>query len=514
MSNPSNSRLAADLVELFGPADSLTARTLPSGLELMLVAGELVPGGKPDGLTNIDPTTGESLGTVGSATADDLDRAIAAARHAADAIDWGADLAFRQHCLRQLAAGIREHTDAFVQVLVAELGCAVRVAANIQVGPVADKIEQVADRATACLATETLPEIQIGPMRHSREIRHEPIGVIGAITPWNIPLDIMAAKVAGALAAGNTLILKPSPETPWVGNLLGRVIAECTDIPDGVVSILTSADHTLGAQLVADPRVDAVSFTGSTATGRKVYQAAAEDLKKVHLELGGKSPSIVVDDESLEQNMPIAAALGCFNAGQSCILPSRLLVPESRLDECLELAATGLGAVVTDHPADAATFMGPLVSDAHRQRVAAMVSAGVAESGRVVVGGTIDRDRPGFFYPPTLVADAAPDSTLVQDEVFGPVVVVQAYHDLDHAIELANGTKFGLAGYVWGADPEVTDRFASSIRAGMIGVNGGNFTGGDMPFGGVGHSGLGREWGAAGISEFTEIKTVSSAHPA
>ena len=489
--------LESTLLRILGPATALGPFEPPSGADHMLIDGALVPGGHGT-FPNIDPATGEELGRVGSASRADLERAIAAARRAFDTTGWRDDVAFRQHCLRQLGAALTSHADELVATLVAELGCSVRIASNVQVGPVGAKVAHLADAAGPRLATEKLPPLLLGGFVHQREIRHEPIGVVGAITPWNIPLDIAAAKIAGALAAGNALVLKPSPETPYVCNLIGRLILEHTDIPAGIVNIVTSADHELGALLVEDARVDAVSFTGSTRTGRTVMSTAAADLKRVHLELGGKSPSIVLDDVDFSATVPIAAAMGCFNAGQSCILPSRLLVPHERLAECVDLAIEGMRAVRVGDPTLPSSFMGPLVSEAHRSRVAASVDAGRSCGARVVVGGDFDPEEPGFFFRPTLVVDAPPDSSIVKDEIFGPVVVVQPYDDLDDAIRVANDTKFGLAGYVWGADPSRIERVVSAVRVGMVGVNGGNFTSGDMPFGGVGHSGLGLSGAAPG----------------
>lgn len=505
--------LESILLDILGPADRPAPFTVPSGADSMLIDGDLVAGER-DRFPNVDPTSGAILGTVGAAGPADLDRAIAAARRAFDTTTWRDDTDMRLHGLHQLADALDAHAAELTATLVAELGCSVRLAANIQVGPVGTKIRHVADAAAARLATEVLPPLELGGFVHEREIRHIPIGVVGAITPWNIPLDIAVAKVAGALAAGNTLVLKPSPATPYICNLLGWLILERTDIPAGVINVITSDDHSLGAALVEDQRVDAVSFTGSTQTGRRVMIAAAGELKRVHLELGGKSPSIVLDDADLASIVPVAAALGCFNAGQSCILPSRLLVPQTHLAECVELAAAGMETVSVGDPASPDSFMGPLVSASHRARVAAAVDGGRAAGARVVVGGAFDPDQPGFFFPPTLLADAPADSAIVQEEIFGPAVVVQAYDDVDDAIRVANSTKFGLAGYVWGSDPERIERVAAAVRAGMVGINGGNITAGDMPFGGIGHSGLGREWGGAGVSEFTEVKTVSSATPA
>lgn len=502
------------ILDVAGPAPALARDAHGGGEERMLLDGQLVHGSSAATFSNVDPATGEELGRVADATADDLERAIAAARRSFDETDWRHDGAFRRHCLEQLSDAMREELDVLRAAVVAELGSPVRLAANVQVDPVIDKIAHMATFAEAWTSPTTLPDTVAGRFRHHRQILREPIGVVGAVTPWNIPLDLPSAKIAGVLAAGNTLVLKPAPDTPWVGNLVGRLIAERTDIPAGVVNIVTSSDHALGAMLTADRRVDAISFTGSTATGRKVMAAAAEEIKRVHLELGGKNPNLILDDADLEMTVPIAAALACFNAGQSCILPSRLLVPLERLDACIELAAAGLASVPVGDPWDPGTFMGPLVSRAHHERVSTMLKDGLQHSGRVVFQGEIPLGREDRYFPATLVADLPPEAPLIQEELFGPILAVQAYRDEEEAIRLANGTGFGLAGYIWSTDEERARRVAGRLRVGMIGINGGSFTGGDMPFGGVGHSGLGREWGQAGVEEFLDIKTISSAAPA
>ena len=512
---PAAQQFASFLLDILGPlpedARGLRGR-VAAGESRMLVDGELVESSSGVRFPNVDPATGEVVGEVSDGTAEDLDRAIGAARRAQDEGRWSSDGAFRRHCLDQFVEAMSRNLDELRLAMVTELGCPVRLATGVQVDPVVEKVQFMAGLADGWQEAVELPDVAAGPMRTVRQILRTPIGVVGAITPWNIPLDIALAKVTGALAAGNSVVLKPAPDTPWTTAVVGRLVAEETDIPAGVLNIVQSSDHSLGARLTADPRVDAISFTGSTATGRKVMAAAAEGLKRVHLELGGKSPSVVLDDANLEQVVPLAAALGCFNAGQSCILPSRLLVPAARLDECLELAAFGMSAVPVGDPFDENVFMGPLVSAAHRDRVLAALAAGLAEGGRVVVGGGPHPDfERGFYVQPTLVADAPEQGSLVQEETFGPIVVVQAYQDLDDAVRLANGTPFGLAGYVWSEDEDRARSVGGRIRAGMIGINGGQFTGGDMPFGGVGASGLGREWGVAGLEEFLELKTVAAA---
>ncbi|MGC5617149.1 aldehyde dehydrogenase family protein [Georgenia sp. Z1491] len=502
--------LTESLLGILGPMPKQSSgRPATDGEGRLLVDGELVESSSGERFENVNPATGEVVGQVADGSVADLERATEAARRIVDTHSWSADGPFRRHCLEQLADAMDRHIVTLREALVTELGSPVRLAAGVQVDPVPDKIRHIARLAESVTDTTEMPDDARGPVVQGRRIEREPLGVVGAITPWNIPLDIAMAKVAGALAAGNAVVLKPAPDTPWVPALVGRLAAEETDLPAGVLNIVNSSDHSLGARLTADPRVDAISFTGSTATGRKVMAAAAGEVKKVHLELGGKNPSIVLDDADLEQVVPLAAALGCFNTGQSCILPSRLLVPAARLSECVELAALGMESVTVGDPWDGGTFMGPLVSALHRDRVLAAVSEGLTEGGRAVVGGSEPGVGPGYFVRPTLVADAPEHGSLVQEEVFGPVVALQPYEDLDDAVRLANGTRYGLAAYVWSSDEQRAGAVASRIRAGMVGINGGLSTAADMPFGGVRHSGVGREWGTAGVEEFLELKSIA-----
>lgn len=481
----------------------------------LLIDGQLVDGASGRRFQKINPATEEPLGEFADATRQDLDTALAAARRAFDETSWRDDHAFRARCLRQLQEAMRAHVDELRHAVVSELGAPIWLVRAVHVDAVIEKVGFLAEMAERAGSVEDLPDTVTGSTRNVRSIVREPVGVVGAITPWNIPVDIPMAKCGGALAAGNTVVLKPAPDTPWSIGIIARLVAEETDIPPGVLNIVTSSDHSLGAALTADPRVDAVSFTGSTATGRKVMAAAAEGIKRVHLELGGKSPNIVLDDVDFEQTVPRAAAMATFNAGQSCILPSRLLVPADRFDECVELAAAGLSAVRVGDPTDPETQMGPLISATHLDRVLGMVRDGLRHGGRVVVGGGRhpDVDR-GYYVQPTLIVDVAEDHPLVQQEIFGPVLVVQPYTDEDDAVRIANGTPYGLAAYVWSGSVERAEALSRRLRAGMVGINGGDFTGGDMPFGGVGASGIGREWGAAGVEEFQEIKTLSRGYAA
>jgi aldehyde dehydrogenase (NAD+) len=493
------------LLDILGPVPAAADRLPTAELTVehrMLIDGELVS--TACRFAVIDPATGKSAGEVGDGTGAELDRAVGAARRAFRDSPWRTDPALRARCLRQLQDALRRHAEDLRLAVITELGAPVRLTASVHVDEVIAKLGFLADAALTVTASSYLPDAPPG----RRRVQRVPIGVVAAITPWNIPLDIPLAKVGGALAAGNTVVLKPAPDTPLAINLVGRLIAEQTDIPAGVVNIVASSDHALGKLLVDDPRVDFVSFTGSTATGKAVMAGAAQTLKRVHLELGGKSPNVVLDDVDLERVVPLAAAAACFNAGQSCILPSRLLVPADSYDDCVQLAAAGMAAVSVGDPYSPDTFMGPLVSSAHRDRVHGMVVDGLAEGGRLVCGGA-PIDGPGFFYPPTLIADVERSHPLVQQELFGPVLVIQPYQDEQDAVAAANGTAFGLAGYVWAADRERGERVAAGIEAGMVAINGGSITEADMPFGGVKQSGFGREWGLAGVEEFTEIKTVS-----
>jgi aldehyde dehydrogenase (NAD+) len=501
--------LGAILLDMLGPMpaapEGLRAAELPVEPR-MLIDGELVfTAGR---FTNVNPATGEPAGEVCDGTPAEIDRAVGAARRAFLDSPWRTDPALRARCLRQLQDAMRRHAEELRLAVITELGAPVRLTASVHVDEVIAKLGYLADAALNATRISYLPGTRADGPAGSRRIQRIPVGVVAAITPWNIPLDIPLAKVGGALAAGNTVVLKPAPDTPLAINLVGRLIAEQTDIPAGVVNIVPSSDHALGKLLVDDPRVDFVSFTGSTATGKRVMAGAADTLKRVHLELGGKSPNVVLDDVNLDRVVPLAAAAACFNAGQSCILPSRLLVPADSYDDCVQLAAAGMAAVTVGDPNSPDTFMGPLVSSAHRDRVHGMVTDGLAEGGRLVCGGR-PIDGPGFFYPPTLIADVERSHPLVQQELFGPVLVIQPYQDDRDAVAAANGTAFGLAGYVWAADRDRAERVASGIEAGMVAINGGSITEADMPFGGVKQSGFGREWGLAGVEEFTEIKTVS-----
>ncbi len=500
------SRMLLDILGTTEASDYSMTRADHRLEQRMLIDGKLVLSKDGKTFAVIDPASAETLGNVADGGEEELSQAISAARRAFDTTDWSVNHSFRAECLRQLQQAMSKHAKELRLAVMCELGAPLRITRHVHVDRLIDKLGFFAQAAADMAEPVVLDPVATTP---TRLIVRQAVGVVGAITPWNIPLDIPIAKVCGALAAGNTVVLKPAPDTPSVMNIVGRLIAEETDIPAGVINIVTSSDHALGKRLVEDPRVDVISFTGSTQTGSLVMSGAAPSLKRLHLELGGKSPSIVLDDCDLEKVVPVAAAMGCFNAGQSCILPSRLLVPAKHYKQCVELAAFGMSQVTVGDPFNPDSFMGPMVSRMHMDRVDSMIQQGLAAGGTLVTGGK-RIGAAGFYYAPTLIADVTPDHPLVQNEIFGPAVVIQAYDDDEHAIQLANDVDFGLAAYIWSASEQRAAGLASRLQVGMVSINGGDITAADSPFGGMKKSGFGREWGMAGVEEFTECKVISS----
>ncbi|MFC4372906.1 aldehyde dehydrogenase [Nocardia halotolerans] len=460
-----------------------------------------------------NPATGEHLGWAADARTEDMAAAIAAARTAFDDTGWSTDPAFRARCLRQLREALREHIEELREITIAEAGAPRMLTAGPHLeGPVHD-LGFFADLAESYSWRTDLPIAEPMGMRTRRQLRREAVGVVGAITPWNFPHQINLAKVGPALAAGNTVVLKPAPDTPWCAAALGILAAEHTDIPPGVFNVVTAADHLIGAQLAEDQRVDLVSFTGSTATGRSVMAAAAGTVKKVFLELGGKSAFVVLDDADIAAACAMAAFSVCVHAGQGCALSTRLLVPRSAYDRALEVTAATMSGIRAGDPADRRTVCGPLISARQRDRVESYIALARREGGEVVIGGgrPAGRDE-GFFVEPTLIAGLPNQSRVAQEEIFGPVLVILPYDGDDEAIRIANDSPYGLSGSVWGTDPERIDKVVSGIRTGTLGVNGGTWYSVDAPFGGYKQSGIGREMGVAGFEEYLETKLV--AYPA
>jgi aldehyde dehydrogenase (NAD+) len=354
-----------------------------------------------------------------------------------------------------------------------------------------------------------LPVTQHMRVPSKRFLWREAAGVVAAITPWNFPLQINIAKIAPALAAGCTVILKAAPETPWTATFIGRIAAEQTDLPPGVLNVLTSSDRVgLGQMLVADPRVDVVSFTGSTVTGRQVMAGAAPTVKRVFLELGGKSATIVLDDADFSSAL-LAGFAVCYHAGQGCAIPTRLLLPRTRYAEGVEFLKAAFERLPYGDPWGEGQVMGPLISARQLARVLEYIEIGKHEGARLVCGGKRAAHLPrGYYLEPTIFADVTNDMRIAQEEIFGPVLAIIAYEDDDDAVRIANDSIYGLSGAVIGS-PSRALAMARRIRAGTLNVNGANFFAPDAPFGGYKQSGVGREMGVAGLEEYLQIKTVA-----
>ena len=476
----------------------------------LLIDGKLVEAGGGAVFANIDPATEKSLGDTCDATPLDMEAAIAAARRAFDETTWSTDHAFRRRCMEQLHTALEKHKEELRGVVVAEAGSPIALTYAIQVDlPIAD-VPFYAELASTYPYDQPMPERDVFGQRTRRLILREATGVVGAITPWNFPLFLNMAKLSPALAAGNTVVLKPAPDTPWSATVLGRIIAEETDIPAGVVNVVASSDHLVGEVLTTDPRVDMVTFTGSTATGRRIMGAASDTVKKVFLELGGKSANIILDDV---EDLSAACAGGgfavCVHAGQGCAITTRLLLPRSRYEEGVELAAASMAGMTFGDPWNPANLMGPLVSDKQRRRVLGYIDKG-KEEARLVRGGNVPADLPtGYFVEPTLFADVDPEATIAQEEIFGPVLAVIPYEDEDDAVRIANDSIYGLSGAVTSTSEERALAVARRIRTGTVSINGGVYLAPDVPFGGYRQSGTGREHGREGFEEYLETKTVA-----
>ncbi|HEX3842490.1 MAG TPA: aldehyde dehydrogenase [Acidimicrobiales bacterium] len=478
--------------------------------ERMLVGGRLVDAADGATFENVNPATEEVIGVVADGSEADMRAAIAAARSAFDDTIWSTDVSLRLRCLRQLHDGLLRHAEELRPTLVAEVGCPVLLTHGPQLVSPTDSVAWVADLLEKYQWEEDLGVAEPFGVRTRRTLRREPIGVVGAITPWNFPVQINLAKCVPALAAGNTVVLKPAPDTPWAATLLGRIVAEETDLPDGVLNIVTSSDHLVGQLLAEDPRVDMVSFTGSTATGRKVMSVAAPTIKKVFLELGGKSAFIVLDDADVASAVVGVAFQITTHAGQGCAVTSRLLLPRSRFDEGLEAVVQAVGAMSYGDPTDPSTMMGPLVSERQRQRVLGYIETGVAEGAEVALGGGIPSHLPrGFYVQPTVLVNVGRDTTVAQEEIFGPVLVVQPHDGDDDAVHIANDSIYGLSGAVVGGSIERARAVARRMRTGTVSVNGGVYYSPDVPFGGYRQSGVGREMGQAGFEEYLEMKALA-----
>ncbi len=477
----------------------------------LFIDGQLVAGGGGR-FPTINPATEEVLGTASNADSADMDRAIEAARRAFDSTDWSTDIALRVRCIRQLRDAMRENIEDLRTITMAEAGAPRMLTAAAQLeGPVGD-LSFSADTAESYQWRTDLGMAAPMGVTTRRTLVREPVGVVGAITPWNFPHQINLAKIGPALAAGNTVVLKPAPDTPWCAAILGELIAEHTDLPPGVLNIVTSDDHAVGAMLSSDPRVDMVSFTGSTATGKAVMAAGAATIKKVFLELGGKSAFLVLDDADLPAACAMAAFTASMHAGQGCAITTRLVVPRAHYDEAAAAAAATMLGLKPGDPTSPGTICGPVISARQRDRVQSYLDLAIAEGGSFACGGgrPADRDR-GFFIEPTVVVGLTNEARVAREEIFGPVLTVIAHDGDDDAVRIANDSPYGLSGTVFGGDPERAQAVANRMRVGTVNVNGGVWYSADVPFGGYKQSGVGREMGVAGFEEYLELKAIATA---
>ncbi len=484
---------------------------LADGVSALFIDGKPCPGSAGT-FPTINPATEEVLGVAADADTDDMSRAIDAARRAFDETDWSRNTGLRVRCVRQLRDAMREHVEELRELTISEVGAPRMLTAGAQLeGPVGD-LSFAADTAESYPWNQDLGDASPMGIPTRRTIAREPVGVVGAITPWNFPHQINLAKLGPALAAGNTVVLKPAPDTPWCAAVLGEIIAEQTDFPPGVVNIVTSSDHGLGALLAKDPRVDMVSFTGSTATGRSVMTDAAATIKKVFLELGGKSAFVVLDDADLTGACSVSAFTASMHAGQGCAITTRLLVPRAKYDEAVAIAAGTMGSIKPGDPTKPGTVCGPLISARQRDRVQGYLDLAIAEGGTFACGGGRPAGRDtGFFIEPTVIAGLGNDARPAREEIFGPVLTVIAHDGDDDALRIANDSPYGLSGTVFSADPQRAGNFASRLRVGTVNVNGGVWYSADAPFGGYKQSGNGREMGLLGFEEYLEAKLIATA---
>ena len=481
--------------------------------ERLLIDGKLVEAEGGATYDNINPANEEVIGVAADASPADVERAIASARTAFDDTDWSTNTELRVRCLRQLHQAFLDHKDELTEITVAEVGAPRMLMDGPQLGAPIGFLAYYADLAERYEWSQDLGVADTFAGPSHRWIEREPVGVVGAITPWNYPNQINIAKVAPALAAGCTVVLKPAPDTPWTGLALGRLAAEHTDIPAGVLNVVTAQDKTVGEVITTSPLVDMVSFTGSTAVGRRIMEAGAATVKKVFLELGGKSAHIVLDDVEDIAAASGAAVFGvCTHGGQGCATSTRLLLPRSRYEEGVEAVAALMQVMPYGDPEEPGNMTGAIVNRAQLERMDRLVKQGIEEGARLVVGGGIATQfEKGFYFQPTLLVDVDNTNTVAREEIFGPVLVVIPYEDDDDAVRIANDSIFGLSGGVSSADRERALRVARRIRTGTMSVNGGLWYGADVPFGGYKQSGVGREMGVAGFEEYLEQKAMAEA---
>jgi acyl-CoA reductase-like NAD-dependent aldehyde dehydrogenase len=462
------------------------------------IGGEWVPSTGSDTIDVISASTEEVIGRISSGTPEDVDKAVAAAKEAFQS--WSQSTPEeRSTILAALSAGLAARMDDIAESIAGEVGMPIKLSKNIQAGlPVAIM------GSYAELIKEHVSEEQVG----NSTIIKEPIGVVGCITPWNFPLHQIVAKVAGAIAAGCTIVLKPTEIAPLTSFILAEIIDE-SDLPKGVFNLVNGTGPIVGEAIASHPDIDMVSFTGSTRAGRRVTELAAGTIKRVALELGGKSANIILDDADLEKAVKGGVNNSYFNCGQTCSAHTRMLVPKEKHDEVCAIAKETAESFTQGDPFDENNMLGPLISEVQRDRVRGYIQKGIDEGATLVTGGTEPPEglEKGYYVRPTVFGNVSNDMTIAQEEIFGPVLSIIPYEDEEDAIRIANDSVYGLAGGVWSADEERAKRVARRMRTGQVDINGAAYNP-LAPFGGYKQSGNGREMGKYGLEEFLIVKSL------
>ncbi len=446
----------------------------------------------------INSTTEQVMGRIPNGNEADIDRAVQAAAQAFEA--WSTTTAEeRSDFLTKISEALTARQGEIARLIAAEVGMPLPLATAVQAG-----LPPVVAGSYAKLLRDYSFEEQI----KNSWIVHEPVGVVGCITPWNFPLHQVVNKVAPALAAGCTVVLKPSEVAPLTAFLFAEIL-DSVGLPAGVFNLVSGLGPVAGEALATHPLVDMISFTGSTRAGKRVSELAAQTVKRVALELGGKSANIILEDADFQKAIKSGVGNCYFNSGQTCSAHTRMLVPKSRRDEVIAIAKATAEAFSLGDPQEGKAKLGPLASEVQRERVRNYIQTGIEEGATLVTGGVEPPEdlRAGFFVRPTVFADVSPDMTIAQEEIFGPVLAILTYEDEEDAIRIANGTMYGLGGGVWSNDENHAKRVARRLRTGQVDINGGNYNP-LAPFGGYKQSGNGRELGKYGLEEFLEIKSI------